>query len=46
MGNNVRFIGFVNEKLRDMVDLAGKDAIYLDCELNDSIFKLLMSLGA
>lgn len=46
MGSNVRFIGFVNEKLRDMVDLAGKDAIYLDCKLNDSIFKLLMSLGA
>lgn len=46
MLSNVRFVGFINEELRDKVNVAGKDAIYLDCDCNASIFKLLMTLGA
>ena len=46
MLSNVRFLGFVDEKLRDEVNVAGKDAIRVSCECTAEILKTLMSLGA
>ena len=46
MGDNVRFIGFIDEELRDKVNVEGMDAIHIDCDFNISIFSLLMKLGA
>ena len=46
MDDNVRFIGFTDEELRDKVNVEGMDAIHIDCDFNISIFSLLMKLGA
>ena len=46
MLSNVRFLGFVDEELRDEVNVAGKDAIHVNCECTAEILKMLMSLGA
>ena len=46
MLSNVRFLGFVDEELRDEVNVAGRDAIRIDCECTVEILKMLMSLGA
>lgn len=46
MDDNVRFIGFIDEELRDKVNVEGMGAIRIDCDFNISIFSLLMKLGA
>ena len=46
MLSNVRFLGFVDEELRDEVNVTGKDAIHVNCECTAEILKMLMSLGA
>lgn len=46
MDDNVRFIGFTDEELRDKVNVEGMDAIHIDCGFNIGIFSLLMKLGA
>ena len=46
MDDNVRFIGFIDEELRDKVNVEGMDAVHIDCDFNISIFSLLMKLGA
>ena len=46
MNDNVRFIGFTDEELRDKVNVEGRDAINVDCDFNIGIFDLLMKLGA
>lgn len=46
MDDNVRFIGFTDEELRDKVNVEGMDVIHIDCDFNIGIFSLLMKLGA
>lgn len=46
MLSNVRFLGFINEELRDEVNVEGRDVIRINCECTVEILKMLMSLGA
>lgn len=46
MSDNVRFIGFTNDFLRDKVNVEGKSMIQLECFFNTDIFSLLLKLGA
>ena len=46
MDDNVRFIGFTNDFLRDKVNVEGKSMVQLECFFNTDIFSLLLKLGA
>ena len=46
MLSNVRFLGFVDEELRDEVNVTMRDTIRIDCECTVELLKMLMSLGA
>lgn len=46
MDDNVRFIGFTNDFLRNKVNVEGKSMIQLECFFNTDIFSLLLKLGA